>query len=98
MQSVNGILVFGLCCLTVGCMTAPMSMEKHQIEVTVIYADSDSINLAAKARGYAQPTHVRGFYDPARNEIWCPNEETDSALRTCGHELRHRIKGAFHPH
>ena len=91
------MMVFGLFCASLGCTThSPVSMEKHQVQVTVIYADSDSINLAARARGYAKQARVRGFFDPSRNEIWCPNDETDSSLKTCGHELRHRIKGAFH--
>ncbi len=70
-------------------------MEKHTISATVVYADSDVINLAAKARGYAGQ-RVNGFYDPDQNEIWCPNDESVESLRTCGHELRHLIKGQFH--
>jgi hypothetical protein len=70
-------------------------MEKYIISATVVYADSDVINLAARARGYTG-NRVNGFYDPDRNEIWCPNDESVESLRTCGHELRHMIKGQFH--
>ncbi len=78
------------------CTSSPMSMERHTISATVVYADLDTINLAARGRGYNKKVRVRGFYDPVRNEIWCPNDETPDALRTCGHELRHLTKGLFH--
>ena len=96
MKSAKALLIFGICCWATGCATTRTSMETHHVTATVVYADSNSINLAARARGYSKKARVRGFYDPARNEIWCPNEETDDALRTCGHELRHLIKGGFH--
>ena len=85
-----------LFCFTMGCETSPMRpLEKHSISATVVYADTDVINVAAQARGYSG-ARVNGFYDPERNEIWCPNDESLEALRTCGHELRHLIKGQFH--
>jgi hypothetical protein len=28
--------------------------------------------------------------------MWCPDEETKEAFRTCGHELRHVVKRDFH--
>jgi hypothetical protein len=86
----------GMVLLTFGCATTTsLPLEKHRVSATVVYADSDAINLAAKARGYAGQ-RVNGFYDPSRNEIWCPNDESVESLRTCGHELRHLIKGQFH--
>jgi len=93
------LLVVGtlfICCLITGCAsTIPRPLERHTISATVIYADSDTINIAAQVRGYAGK-RVNGFYDPDRNEIWCPNDESGEAFRTCGHELRHLIKGQFH--
>ena len=88
--------ILGMIFLALGCATTTsMPMEKHSISATVVYADTDAINLAARARGYAGQ-RVNGFYDPSRNEIWCPNDESVESLRTCGHELRHLIKGQFH--
>lgn len=86
----------GLACATLGCSSTSRSLERHQISTTVIYADAEAINVAARGRGYRGGAVVKGFYDPVRNEIWCPNSETTDALRTCGHELRHLIKGNFH--
>ncbi len=74
------------------CSSTSGPMERHQIRTTIIYADEESINLAARARGYLGPSKV----NPVRNEIWCPNNESPQALRTCGHELRHLVKGQFH--
>jgi hypothetical protein len=67
---------------------------RYELSVVVIYADRNTINAEARNRGYR--SQANGFYDPARNELWCPNEETAEAFRTCGHELRHAIKGDFH--
>ncbi len=78
------------------CSSTTGPMDRHQITTTVIYADEETINLTARGRGYSGPSKVNGFYDPVRNEIWCPNSETAQALRTCGHELRHLVKGQFH--
>gem|GEM_PF-6526237 len=95
-QTFLAIGIIGMFSLFFGCASTTLKpMEKHNISATVVYADSDVINLAAKARGYAG-NRVNGFYDPDRNEIWCPNDESVEALRTCGHELRHLIKGQFH--
>jgi hypothetical protein len=69
---------------------------RHQLSVVVVYADRNTINAEARNRGYR--SQANGFYDPARNELWCPNEETAEAFRTCGHELRHAVKGDFHTH
>ncbi len=96
MKFFNALLIFGTSCWIVGCASPPVGMETHKITATVVYADSNSINLAARTRGYVQQARVRGFYDPSRNEIWCPNDETDDSLKICGHELRHLIKGGFH--
>jgi hypothetical protein len=67
---------------------------RQEVQVTVIYAPRDRINEEARNRGFQRP--VNGFYDTIRNEIWCPNEETPRAFRTCGHELRHAVLGRFH--
>lgn len=69
-------------------------MVRHEVQVTVIYATPDRINEEARNRGHR--AQVNGFYDSKRNEIWCPNEETAQAFRTCGHELMHAVKGPFH--
>jgi len=69
-------------------------MVRHEVQVTVIYATMDKINAEARDRGYR--SQANGFYDSRRNEIWCPDEETPQAFRTCGHELRHVVKGPFH--
>ncbi len=89
------VIVFG-CIFLLACSSTSGPMERHQISTTIIYADEETINLAARGRGYLGPSKVNGFYDPVRNEIWCPNNETSQALRTCGHELRHLVKGQFH--
>lgn len=89
--------VIALCCSFLSaCSSTPGPLERHQISTTIIYADEETINLTARGRGYAGPSKVNGFYDPVRNEIWCPNNESFQALRTCGHELRHLVKGQFH--
>jgi hypothetical protein len=68
--------------------------RRHELSVVVVYADRNTINAEARKRGYR--SQANGFYDPARNELWCPNDETADAFRTCGHELRHAVKGNFH--
>lgn len=90
------LFVVGLAYTVLGCSSATGLIERHQISTTVIYADVEAINVAARGRGYLGGAVVKGFYDPVRNEIWCPDSETTDALRTCGHELRHLIKGNFH--
>jgi hypothetical protein len=95
------ILAFGLLAIFFGCSstTLPLErqpLERHTISATVIYADRDIINLAARGRGYFKAGIVRGFYDSQRNELWCPNDTSQEALATCGHEIRHLIKGSFH--
>lgn len=62
--------------------------------VRVKLTDRDSI--AAKAREYGYTSQANGFYHRASNTLWCPDEETVEAFRTCGHELRHAVKGDFH--
>lgn len=84
------------CSFLTACSSPSGALERHQITTTIIYADEETINLTARGRGYAGPSKVNGFYDPVRNEIWCPNNESVQALRTCGHELRHLVKGQFH--
>jgi hypothetical protein len=69
-------------------------LVRHEVQVTVIYATPDKINAEARDRGYH--AQVNGFYDSRRNEIWCPNDETAQAVKTCGHELRHAVLGPFH--
>jgi hypothetical protein len=66
----------------------------HDLRVTVVYASHDRINEEATKRG--QKHEVYGFYDPLRNEIWCPQGETKTDNLVCGHELRHAVYGAFH--
>ena len=88
------IILFGT---LFACSTTSLPLERHTISaVTIIYADIDTINLAARGRGYTDVKSVRGFYDPKRNELWCPNDTTSDAFETCGHELRHLTKGPFH--
>lgn len=84
------------CSFLSACSSTSGPLERHQISTTIIYADEETINHTARGRGYAGPSKVNGFYDPVRNEIWCPNNESVQALRTCGHELRHLVKGQFH--
>jgi len=77
------------------CMSGPGNDDaRREIRVIVIYTDRDTINAEARNRGFRG--QANGFYDAVRNEIWCPNEETPDAFRTCGHELRHVVVGAFH--
>ena len=72
----------------------PADSMRHHLQVTVVYADLDTINAEARNRGYR--SQANGFFDPVKNELWCPDKETPEALRTCGHELRHAVKGRFH--
>lgn len=65
-----------------------------EVNVRVVYTDRDTIN--AKAREYGYTSQANGFYHRASNTIWCPDEESEGAFRTCGHELRHVVKGDFH--
>ena len=88
--------LLGLILFLTGCaVSLPSGTSRRDLQVTVIYADRDAINAEARARGLAG--QANGFYDPLRNELWCPDENSASAFRTCGHELRHAVKGAFHP-
>ena len=66
------------------------------VEVTmrVVYTDRDTIN--EKAREYGYTSQANGFYHALSNTLWCPDEESEAAFRTCGHELRHVVKGDFH--
>ena len=66
----------------------------HEVRISVIYADHDRINEEATKRGHLW--EVSGFFDPRRNEIWCPEGESKLALAVCGHELLHAAKGSFH--
>jgi len=91
---VLGIGLFAFVIL--GCTPSAGYLTRHQINTTVIYADEETINRMAHGRGYRGPSKVNGFYDPVRNELWCPDDESAQALRTCGHELRHLVKGQFH--
>lgn len=82
-------------CLLGGCaMAYPEITGRSEIRVIVVYADRDTINAVARDRGHR--TQANGFFDPIRNEMWCPDEETKEAFRTCGHELRHVVKRDFH--
>ena len=65
-----------------------------EITVRVVYTDRDTIN--EKAREYGYTSQANGFYHGPSNTLWCPDEESESAFRTCGHELRHKVKGDFH--
>ena len=90
-----GLGLFLIAMLLTACNTGQAGhSNRHELTVVVVYADRDTINKEARKRGYR--SQANGFYDPARNELWCPNDETADAFRTCGHELRHAIKGDFH--
>jgi hypothetical protein len=67
---------------------------RHEVHVVVVYSDRDTINAEARKRGYR--SQANGFYDPVRNELWCPKEESADAFRTCGHELRRAVRGEAH--
>jgi len=86
-------LVFPI--LLTACSSGLVGEEaRRELRVTIIYTDRDTINAEARNRGFR--SQVNGFYDVLKNEIWCPNEETSDAYRTCGHELRHAVRGPFH--
>lgn len=92
-------LAVGCQVLTVGCFVAACAApydggNRFEVKMTVVYADRDTINAEARYRGYR--SQANGFFDPLRNELWCPDEESKEAFRTCGHELRHVVKGDFH--
>ena len=78
-----------------GCSVSdPDTRPGVDVNVRVVYTDRDTIN--AKAREYGYTSQANGFYHRPSNTLWCPDEETESAFRTCGHELRHVVKGDFH--
>jgi hypothetical protein len=86
------VLLVGV--LLAACAPLMDGAARTEVRVTVVYADLDTINQVARERGYRGQAY--GFYDRMRNELWCPNGETGAAFRTCGHELRHVVKGPFH--
>jgi hypothetical protein len=91
----NNCLAIMLLVLATACGHVPeKDMVRHEVKITVIYATPDEINAEARSRGYR--AQVNGFYDSMRNEIWCPDEETPQAFRSCGHELRNAVVGSFH--
>jgi len=81
-------------CFVAGCAAPYDGGNRFEVKMTVVYADPDTINAEARYRGYR--SQANGFFDPLRNELWCPEEESKEAFRTCGHELRHVVKGDFH--
>ena len=87
----------GLCLsYIVGCSTNSSPLERLRITTKIIYAVGEALNVVARGWGDFGLSKVNGFYDPVRNEIWCPNSETNDPLHTCGHGLRHWIRGQFH--
>ena len=89
------VLLFAvILAMLAACSPAPESTAGKTITVTVVYTDRDTINEEARRLGYT--SQANGFYDPLGNRLWCPDEETPEAFRTCGHELRHVVKGEFH--
>ena len=90
----NRLLVVGLIALfVIGCDRTDTRPGK-EVTVRVIYTDRDTIN--EKAREYGLTEQANGFYNRLSNTMYCPDEETPDAFRTCGHELRHVVKGDFH--
>jgi hypothetical protein len=79
-----------------GCSSLPQAETpgRAEVKMTVVYANRDRINEVARDRGFT--SQANGFYDTLRAELWCPDEETREAFSTCGHELRHVVKGSFH--
>lgn len=104
MQMRNVLSMILLAGLLGGCSTMPQAAgptrpeadgtTHTQVSVTVVYADLDTINSVARERGHT--SQANGFYDSLRAELWCPDEESQQAFRTCGHELRHVVMGRFH--
>ena len=92
-RMVLGLLLAGM---LGGCSSMPHAEtpERTEVKVTVVYANRDQINAVARDRGFR--SQANGFYDTLRAELWCPDEETIEAFRTCGHELRHVVMGRFH--
>lgn len=88
-------LVIAIGWLVGGCAVPYAETDsRHELKLTVVYTDRDTINSVARDRG--SRSQASGFYDPIRHELWCPDEETREAFRTCGHELRHVLKRNFH--
>ena len=87
--------VVAIGCLVGGCAVPfTETHSRYELKVTVVYTDRDTINSVARARG--NQGQANGFYDPIRQELWCPDEETRDAFSTCGHELRHVVRRDFH--
>ena len=89
-----GVLV-GLALVLGGCVGA-RGIERHEVRMTVVYADWETIHEEATRRGYDRPGWVLGFYDQETNELFCPLGYEMKALRVCGHELKPVTNGRFH--
>ena len=60
--------------------------------MTVRWIDRDTLNEVCRNLGLRES--VNGCY--VDGVAYCPDEDTPDAYRTCGHEIRHAVKGGFH--
>jgi hypothetical protein len=86
--------ILGMLLLPLSCaLPIPQNPDtlRKDVRISVVLTDYDTINKEARRRGYQ--SQAMGFFDPVRNELWCPNETSPQAFKICGHELCHAVKG-----
>jgi len=98
MNTTNRLLalgILGMLLLPLSC-ASPVPQDpdtlRKDLRIFVVFSDYDTINAEARRRGYR--SQAMGFFDPIKNELWCPKERSAQAFKICGHELCHAVKGS----